>query len=87
MRKILLLSLLLCGCSTTQYVPVMPDVPESLKTPCQELDQIDSNASTKDAVKVIVENYSKYHECSDRVTSWNDWYSKQKEKIGNNKVK
>ena len=78
---------ILCGCSTTVYVPQLPDAPGTLTTRCQELRHIPENAMTKDAVKVIVENYSLYHECSDRVDSWIEWYSAQKKTIGNTKIR
>ncbi len=77
---ILLFSLLLFGCSTT--VPVVakfPDAPKSLTTKCEPLNKIDGESvSIIDLHKTVVENYTKYYECSLKVDEWNAWHSKQK---------
>lgn len=86
-KYITILGLFLCGCTTTVYVPQLPEAPQSLKQRCGELEVIAENATTQDAVKVIAGNYSKYHECSDKVDLWNEWYSKQKELIGHTQIK
>ena len=89
MKKIvsIIACLFVTGCGSTVYVTKVPEVPEELKQPCQELGKIEQDASTKDAVMVISDNYSKYHECSDRVDNWIYWYGKQKDFIEKNKLK
>lgn len=77
MTKYLLL-LLLTGCSTT--VPVtqkFPEAPQVLLERCQVLKQVDKDASLVDLTKVVVENYTKYYECSVLVEGWHEWYKTQ----------
>lgn len=77
MTKYLLL-LLLTGCATT--VPVaqkFPEAPQVLLERCQELKQVGKDASLVDLTKVVVENYTKYYECSVLVEGWHEWYKTQ----------
>lgn len=77
---IIALALLLTGCSTT--VPVarkFPDAPAAIVTPCPALNKIQSeSASIVDLHRVVVENYTLYHECSIKVDAWNEWYQTQR---------
>lgn len=80
MKKILILSLLVSGCSTT--VPVkakFPDVPEILTNKCPPLQQVKEDAKLSEISKSIAENYTTYYECAVLVNGWNDWYKIQKE--------
>lgn len=75
------LTALLMGCTT--FVPVkppkFPDVPEALKQKCEKLKTIeDDKVSITDMLKVVVQNYTLYYECSTKVEGWNDWYLEQK---------
>ena len=78
---ILCLTVLLIGCSTV--VPVkrnFPDSPTELQKKCEELKTIEGNKVTiMDMMKVVVENYKMYYECSNKVEGWQDWYKTQKE--------
>lgn len=80
--KVLIISLLLLltGCSTV--VPVtqkFPQAPEILLQQCPPLKELQQDASLIDLTKVVVENYTKYYECSVLVEGWQDWYRKQRE--------
>lgn len=79
MKKILI-CLLLAGCSTT--VPVkrhFPEVPQVLKTPCSELNEVkEGTTKLSEVLTVVTENYSKYHECKITVDAWIEWYDQQK---------
>ena len=81
MKLILILLILLAGCSTV--VPVtqkFPTTPELLLEKCSELKQLTgSKISIVDYTKTVTENYILYHECSIKNTSWIDWYQKQKQ--------
>ncbi len=76
---VLFLSLFLVGCA----VPVerkFPDVPPKLMEPCTKLTQIDEkNVLITNLMKVVVTNYKHYHECSNRVELWQEWYKTQKQ--------
>jgi hypothetical protein len=76
----LLLAFALTGCSTT--VPVVakfPDAPLSLKASCPELKKIEGDTiSIVDLHRVVVENYTEYYACAQKVEGWNEWHIKQK---------
>jgi hypothetical protein len=79
--SVLLLSFILTGCSV--FVPVkppkFPDVPEQLRQKCQDLKMIENaNVSITDMLRVVVNNYTLYHECSAKIDGWGDWYDEQK---------
>lgn len=77
--KYLLLTLLLAGCSTV--VPVkqnFPEAPPALKEKCEQLKQVQGDkVSITDLLKVVVQNYTLYHECSTKVEGWQEWYTEQ----------
>lgn len=80
MKYLLILSLLLAGCSTT--VPVkrtFPDVPEELKAACPDLKEVpEGTTELSKTLDVVVQNYGQYKECQIKVDLWTDWYDKQK---------
>lgn len=80
--------LLLAGCVTT--VPVrrnFPEAPQALKQKCEDLKTVETKDKVliTDMLKVVVQNYTLYYECSIKVDGWNEWYNAQKEIF--NKVK
>lgn len=82
MKKLLLVStLFLVACSTP--VPVkqqFPQVAPALTEKCQALMQVQPNQSEiTEFLKVVIQNYALYHQCSNKVDGWNEWYTKQKE--------
>ena len=83
--KYLLLVLLLAGCSTV--VPVkqkFPNATPELMKKCESLKKIEGNkVAITDMLKVIVQNYSLYYECSTKVDGWQDWYNEQKKIFDN----
>ena len=75
------ISLLLAGCSTS--VPVkrtFPEAPQSIRQKCENLKtvEIKERIPITDVLKVVVHNYTLYHECSLKVEGWNEWYESQK---------
>lgn len=78
--RILLITLLLSGCSTS--VPVarkFPDAPETLMTPCVSLKKIEKeDPLLSEIIKIVTENYTLYHECALKSESWIEWYNVQK---------
>jgi PBP1b-binding outer membrane lipoprotein LpoB len=81
----ILIFALLTGCSTT--VPVVakfPDAPKTLTERCPPLQKIESDPATiVDLHKIVVENYTSYHECAVKVDQWNEWHVKQKKVFEN----
>lgn len=79
-RTLILLSLLLVGCSTT--VPVtqkFPQAPDILLQQCQQLKEVNKDASLVDLTKIVVENYAQYYQCSALVEGWHQWYKTQQQ--------
>lgn len=79
---VITLSLLLAGCA--KPVPVKMDfplAPASLLKKCEDLKQIEPKANgvpITELLKTVVENYTLYHECSNKVEGWNEWYNNMK---------
>jgi len=80
MKRLLILTLLLAGCSTS--VPVkraFPGVPEELMKECPDLKLVAGDTTKlSDVLTVVSENYGLYKECQIKVDLWRDWYEKQK---------
>lgn len=74
--------LLLMGCVGTPVKQKFPDAPPSLTQPCDTLKTTPATTQLSDVLDVVVDNYSSYHECSTKVTSWIEWYKQQKENFG-----
>jgi len=77
---ILSLALLITGCVTS--VPVkqkFPDAPQVLKERCESLKKVEGDkVAITEMLKVVIYNYTLYHECSTKVDGWNEWYESQK---------
>jgi len=72
--------LFITGCSVTTPVKRnFPPAPEALMKQCDDLKLLAGDkVSITDLLKVVVENYSLYYECSNKVDGWNDWYKSMK---------
>lgn len=79
--NLILLVVFLSGCSL--LVPVQrkfPQAPVILLEPCPQLQKIPEDKGTlRDMLKVVIENYSTYYQCSDKTESWQEWYINQKD--------
>lgn len=80
--RIILLSLLLAGCSTT-VVPVtmkFPDAPPSLMVPATDLNKLptDKKVELSDIIKTTNENARLYYELKIKYEAWQEWYKEQK---------
>jgi hypothetical protein len=75
-----LLTALLLGCSTPVPIkPKFPEVPQALRERCESLKKIEGDkVAITEMLKVIINNYTLYHECSTKVEGWNEWYDGQK---------
>ena len=80
MKQLLILVLLLAGCSTT--VPVtrtFPEVPKELRTACPDLKEVpEGTEKLSELLSVVVGNYGQYQECQLTAELWNTWYQEQK---------
>jgi hypothetical protein len=80
-KLLILLPILLVGCSTTTpVVRHFPDAPALLLEKCTPLETVaDGDVSIIDFVKTVTNNYTTYYVCAANHDSWIDWYQKQKQ--------
>lgn len=78
MKYILVLLLLLTGCTTVPVTAKFPEAPTILQTACPPLKQASEDAKLSDITKTVVQNYGEYYLCAETVNGWIDWYAKQK---------
>jgi entry exclusion lipoprotein TrbK len=71
---------ILAGCSTPVPVkPKWPEAPAVLKERCENLKKIEGDkVAITEMLKVVIHNYTLYHECSIKVEGWHEWYETQK---------
>lgn len=76
----IIITLLLAGCgSTVPSVKQFPNAPHELLEKCPQLKTLDVNdPSIITMSRTIVENYTMYHQCSNKIDAWIEWYSTQK---------
>ena len=76
----LTITALLVGCSTPAPIkPKFPEAPQILKEKCENLKKIEGDKVAKtEMLKVVIHNYTLYHECSTKVEGWQEWYDSQK---------
>ena len=74
------LAVLLTACSTAVPIaPKFPDAPKALTERCENLRKIEGDkVAITEMLKVVVQNYTLYYECSTKVEGWNEWYEGQK---------
>ena len=88
MKYVILISaLVLSGCAWfKQPVPVVPKFPDAtpeLMKKCEELMTIEGDkVAITELLKTVVNNYSLYYQCSNKVEGWQEWYDKQKKLYG-----
>ena len=71
----LILMLILAGCQNQKQF-ILPPVPDLLKEPCEELQEIPLETTQLSQVLTVVsKNYAKYHECRAKVEAWNSFYT------------
>lgn len=76
---IVIIVLLLAGCSTT--VPVtakFPPPPQWSTQPCPQLEKLKDGAKLSDVATTVTVNYSTYYECAVKNDAWIEWYQIQK---------
>ncbi len=82
MKRLLLLVpvVLLTGCLVTTPVKRnFPEVPKELMEACPDLKKTDPTEKLSEVLKVVVDNYSQYHECKIKVDTLAEWYKTQKD--------
>jgi len=77
---VLLIAVLLTGCSTVVPVTVkFPDPPGRLTTErCPNLQKLKDDARLSDVARTVTINYSTYYECAVKADAWQEWYEIQK---------
>ena len=77
MKYLIIIGLLLSGCTSVPVAPKWPTVPVSLQKPCDELNLTPQTDKLSVVIDTVVDNYALYHECALRVEGWNEWYTEQ----------
>lgn len=80
MKSIILIAsiIFLSGCSTLDQRK-FPDAEKSLMIECPELSKLPNDPVTiSQLMTVVVQNYTLYHQCANKVKGWKEWYEKQK---------
>ena len=79
--RVVLLSLLLTGCSTV--VPVTQKFPEApgraAMTACPQLQKLSEDAKLSDISRTVTVNYGTYYECAVKTDAWIECYQKQQQ--------
>jgi hypothetical protein len=76
--SLLILAVVLVGCSSAPIVPKWPAVPEDLKVTCPDLKEVDpKNDKLSVIVEVVTDNYKQYYDCKAKVDDWIEWYNGQ----------
>lgn len=80
MNKLILIPLIaLAGCVGVPVDRKFPNIPEGLKQPCADLQQVPTdNTKLSEMMIVVTSNYKEYHTCQIKVESWQEWYNTQK---------
>ena len=75
---ILVVVIILSGCSTT--VPVVMKFPEPPKytEKCPPLSKLNDGAKLSDVATTVNDNYTLYYKCALKNDDWNEWYQDQK---------
>lgn len=95
MKLAILLAAALCltGCSTVRLTAAKPKFPDpytDLATGqmpvCPELKQVaPGTTSMTEIFKLVVENYTLYYQCSNKVDGWAEWYERMKREYNKDK--
>ena len=76
---VILLAMVLTGCSTT--VPVVakfPEAPSKILAKCPNLEKLDEQPKLSDVAKSVTNNYTTYYECAVKHDAFIEWYNIQK---------
>lgn len=80
MKSLLLVTLLVTGCTTV--VPVTQPWPEApglqATQSCSSLQKLGDNPQLSQVAKTVVNNYSEYYQCATKLQAWIEWYKQQK---------
>lgn len=76
---ILSFAVLASACSTVSKVPEFPIAPAEILQDCQDLQQTDpAKNNLQEILQVVLENYSRHHQCRSKTQAWIEWYNSQK---------
>jgi len=77
---LILLAMVLTGCSTTApVVAKFPEVPSKLLVKCPVLEKLGEQPKLSDVAKSVTNNYTTYYECAVKNDAWIEWYQIQKQ--------
>lgn len=85
---LIIIVLSLSGCALfVKPVPIVPKFPDSvpeLMKKCEELKTLEGDkVAITELLKTVVQNYTLYYECSNKVEGWQEWYNMQRKVFDN----
>ena len=76
---IFIIAIMLLTACATPVARHFPEAPAEIKTTCADLEQVDPKTDhLSDVVRVVTDNYTRYHECRVKTDAWIEWYNTQK---------
>lgn len=78
MKKLLLIALLLSGCTTVPVTAKFPEMPNRLMERCPNLQKLNDESKLSDVAKTVTVNYSTYYDCAVKHDAIVEWYQIQK---------
>lgn len=75
---IVVMAVVLAGCTATPVKRTFPDLPPVLTTVCDPIDEVPNTKKLSVVLTVVTKNYAQYQECSIKVDAWRAWYDEQK---------
>ena len=78
---LLIVVVALNGCASTTVVTTkFPPTTVLLTTECPSLELVPTGTTKlSDLEKIVVGNYTKYHQCANQINGWNKWYKEEKQ--------
>ena len=75
---IVVMAVVLTGCTATPVKRTFPDLPPALTTGCDAIDAVPNTKKLSVVLTVVTQNYAQYQECMIKVDTWRAWYDEQK---------
>jgi hypothetical protein len=78
-RSLLILAVVLSGCTSVPIAPKFPSVPKEMLQSCNDLKPVDPGVTKlSEVLNTVVDNYGQYYDCKAMSDDWIEWYHTQK---------
>ena len=76
-QLLILLSVLMVGCTTVPVTAKFPEPPKYTQK-CPQLQKLNTDPKLSDVASVVNINYATYYACAVKTDAWIEWYEVQK---------